>query len=333
MIFMATSRRLRNGVFGDEEESRRRFRYQINYDGRPRGQDGFETVSLAAFKRAVLAELNRLKNEEGVSTPKVGIYLHGYNNDYHDSIDEIVDLEKTMEEELGYAPVIIGFSWPSSGQTAYYLSDREEVRDSVPAFTRFLRDMNQFMTENETDCFSTTYCVVHSMGNYMLRKGLEYLSDNLGTPVGRLLFAETIMIGADLASADVQRGGKGSVIGQFSRRVHIYYSRHDRALKASSAKRFGGDRLGRHGPTSFEDLMDNAVAVDCKEFANSESMKGLLDRAEQQVLVHSSYRYHPRILKDIVSVLSSTDRTLIVGREPIPDAGVDRGNHYRLVDL
>ena len=75
-----------------------------------------------------------------------------------------------------------------------YLSDREQVRDSVGAFTRFLLDIDALAASNERDCFSTTFCIAHSMGNYFLRKGLEYLSDQLGSPTGRKLFDETLMM-------------------------------------------------------------------------------------------------------------------------------------------
>ncbi|MEK6204194.1 MAG: alpha/beta hydrolase, partial [Amylibacter sp.] len=46
------------------------------------------------------------------------IFIHGYNNNYQESIDEIVDLEKNLKEIIGYNPIIIGFSWPSSGRTS-----------------------------------------------------------------------------------------------------------------------------------------------------------------------------------------------------------------------
>ncbi|TOQ50659.1 hypothetical protein CGG93_25365, partial [Vibrio parahaemolyticus] len=88
---------------------------------------------------------------------------------------EIVDLEKELSPIVKYSPIIVGFSWPSTGKTLNYLSDREEVRDSVGAFTRFLKDINDFIIKNERDCFSTTFCIAHSMGNYLLRKGMEYL--------------------------------------------------------------------------------------------------------------------------------------------------------------
>lgn len=334
MLFMVTNRRIIGGQYSDEERPNFGFEYQFGFDGGPRGSDGFKHRGKQGFKDALLQELKRLRDQKIANTPKVGIYLHGYNNDYHDSIDEIVDLEAALTPVIGYAPVIVGFSWPSTGLTTNYLSDREEARQSVGAFTRFLLDINDFMSANQTSCFSTTYCIAHSMGNYLLRKGMEYLSDTLGTPVGRMMFSETLLLAPDLASHDIEMDGKGQYITDFSRRVHVYYSRYDRALKASSAKRFGGRRLGRHGIEDYGNLGGNVVAINCERFANSESVaaENLIDRAGKTVSVHSSYRYHPRILQDMAKVMSSIDRDQIDGRRLImDDEDPSLHNHYELV--
>ncbi|HID50247.1 MAG TPA: alpha/beta hydrolase, partial [Chromatiales bacterium] len=222
MLMMVTSRRPRGDDYGDEEQSRYRYDYLYQYRGGPQGRDGFDKRGKRGFEMALLAELNRLREEEGVNTPKVGIYLHGYNNDYQDSIDELVDLHQALTGVVGYAPVLVGFSWPSSGATVDYLADREEVRDSVPALVRFLLDINTFLIRNQRTCFSTSYCIAHSMGNYLLRKGMEYLSDYLGNPEGRLMFSETVMLAPDIASVDIGIDGKGQYIADFSRRVHVY---------------------------------------------------------------------------------------------------------------
>ena len=331
MLFMVTNRRIVDGKYGDEEKPNKRYDYQYAYNRKRRGEDGFEKSGKNGFETALLAELRKLKDEDNISTPKVGIYLHGYNNDYQDSIDEIFDIEKNLEQSYGYFPVIIGFSWPSSGKTPYYLSDRDEVRDSVGAFTRFLLDISDLSTRNEQDCFSTTFCIAHSMGNYLLRKGMEYLSDHLGDPRGRLIFDETILFAPDISSKDIESDGKGRYIADFSRRVHVYYSKHDRALRASSAKRFGGDRLGRHGANDYGNLPGNVVVIDAKKYANSESISGYKDRENKQVSVHSSHRYHENILSDVIQVLSSVDRDQIEGREPVLSENIARTNHYKLV--
>ena len=331
MLFMATNRRIRNGVYGDEERPNFRFEYQYHHKDDPVGSDGFERIGKRGFEVALLREMHRLRDEERVNTPKVGVYLHGFNNNYQASIDEIFDLEKSLTPVIGYSPIIVGFSWPSSGKVKNYLSDREEVRDSVGAFTRFLKDINDFLVINERDCFATTYCIAHSMGNYLLRKGMEYLSDYLGTPKGRKMFDETVMMAPDLASSDIEANGKGRYIARFSRRVHVYYSKYDRALRASSVKRFGGNRLGRHGANNYQNIPSNLVLIDARKYANSDSIKEkeLIDRTGEEVSVHSSHRYHPDILSDAVKVLSSIDRDLIPKRERVdPENGLR--NHYIL---
>lgn len=336
MLLMVTSRRpkRRGDGYDDEEQSGYGYHYLYDYAGGQPGADGFREKNKTGFESALLGELTRLKREQGISTPKVGIYLHGYNNDWQESIDEVVDLHGALTPLVGYQPVLVGFSWPSSGKTKKYLADREEARDSVPAFVRFLRDIHDFLLEHERDCFATSYCIAHSMGNYLLRKGMEYVSDYLGTPVGRTMFNETVLLAPDLASKDIEQDGKGNYIADFSRRVHVYYSKHDRALKASSAKRFGGNRLGRHGADDYANLPSNVVIINAEKYANSEETQGLKDRRGKQVSVHSSHRYHPKILEDVVHVLSSIDRTLIPTRREVrkveerPDLAP---NHFELI--
>ncbi len=332
MISMVTSRRCSKGQYGDEEQSHYGFDYLFEHLNADPGSDGFEKKGKRDFETALLESLLTLRDQHGVSTPKVGVYLHGYNNNWQDSIDELVDLHAALTPTIGYPPVLVGFSWPSSGKTLNYLADREEVRDSAPAFTRFLRDIHEFLVKNERDCFSTSFCIAHSMGNYLLRKGMEYLSDHLGTPLGRKMFDETVLLAPDLASKDLENDGKGAYIAHFSRRVHVYYSRHDRALRASSAKRFGGNRLGKHGADDYENLPSNVVFVNAEKYANTDSVKeaALQDRLGEEVSVHSSHRYHPKILADIQHVLSSRDRELIPTRKAEPKTEQPRANHYTL---
>ena len=336
MLLMVTNRRIQGGKYSDEEQVNYGFDYLYDYKAGASGADGFSGKGKRGFEVALLREMLRLKNAAGVNTPKVGIYLHGFNNNWPESIDELVDLHAALEPIVGYPPILVGFSWPSAGRTVEYLADREEVRDSVPAFTRFLRDINDFLVRNERDCFATTFCIAHSMGNYLLRKGMEYLSDHLGTPVGRSMFNETVMLAPDLSSSDIERNGKGRYIAEFSRRVHVYYSRFDRALRASSAKRFGGNRLGRHGADDYANLRSNVVLVNAAKYANPDSVDtaNLRDRNGDKVSVHSSHRYHPAILTDVLHVLSSVDRDVIPTRKETtktPDRPNLPSNHFDLL--
>ena len=73
------------------------------------------------------------------------------------------------------------------------------------------------------------------------------------------------------------------------------------------------------------------IAVNAKKYANKDSIAGTNDRLGKQVSVHSSHRYHKKILKDVTEVLSSIDRDQIQGREAVISDESPMTNHYRLV--
>ena len=57
------------------------------------------------------------------------------------------------------------------------------------------------------------------------------------------------------------------------------------------------------------------------------------DRRGKSVSVHSSHRYHPKILDDVACVLSSIDRDLITTRvadRKLPADSPMMENHYKL---
>lgn len=331
MLLMVTNRRIRNGKYDDEEQSRHRFDYLSDYNFASIGSDKFNKKGKKAFEIEMLKELNNLQDIHQISRPKIGIYIHGYNNSYQESINELFDLEKNFEDVLGYKPILIGFSWPSSGKFTHYLSDREEVRDSVGAFTKFLVDVNEFITRNAVQCFSTSFIIAHSMGNYLLRKGMEYLSEDLGWPSERNIFNETVMIAPDIEAEAIEKNGKGKHIAKLSRRVHVYYSKHDDVVLASRIKHLFENRLGRHGAEDYQNLDRNVVAINSNKYANESKLTNLRTRDGRDVSVHSSYKYEPHILKDIVFVLSGIDRDEIPNRDKIIDPeNKFKHNHYRL---
>ena len=329
MLFMVTNRQIVGGKYGNDGMPGHKYECQYEHINGQRREDGFARKDKNGFKIALLTELERLR-DSGNSVPKVGLYLPGYNNDYQDGIDEIFDLEKHLTTVLGHPPIIVGFSWPSSGKVRHYRSDKDEVRDSVGAFSRFIKELNGFVGKHEKDCFSSTFCIAHSMGAYLLRKGLGYLSGNLGDPKCRALFDETILLAPDLDADSLGKNKKGRYIGHFSRRVHVYYSKHDWALKWAR-KKLRSRRLGRHGAENYDNLEENIVVVDAKKYANEESIEGIKDRWNSQVNVHSSHRYHPEILADVVQVMRSIDRDLIPNRQLVQREDTTLHNHYELV--
>lgn len=314
-------------------------------------------LSNTGFYKTLLEEFNRLTREPECRpplSPKVIVYVHGYNNGYQESIDEIFDLrESLMEHGYEYRPIIIGFSWPASSNIFKYRRDRKKVLASVCAFAKFLGDL-KLVFSNPGDLVT----MGNSTGCYMLRMGFEEYANTYAHIMATTIasegggstdvFGETLLLSADIVAKDIEKDGKGKDIIEYSRCVHVYYSKYDRVLAWSRWLRTfwlptakNRKRLGKNSEKAidYNNLDPNSVVViNTEEYAKKKSMKAqridekrIRDKKGKKVkAVHLAHRYHPRIIWDIVQVISGIKpASSIAGRTDLdPASGLQ--NHYKL---
>lgn len=210
-------------------------------------------------------------------------FVHGFNNNFEDTIKRAWKLGKV------YGVEVIPFSWPANGGgvkgVSAYLSDKRDAQASVGAFGRCLEKIRDYLAEIHSDalrairaeaerrfprdaeqrdsfvakrfrqvCPFTVNMMLHSMGNYLLKK-------SLGTsayPAGDVIFDNIIM-----AAADTNAEGHDEWVDrlQVRNRIFITINQDDVALNASRIKPGAEqkDRLGRC-PTGLDS--GKAVYVD-----------------------------------------------------------------------
>jgi esterase/lipase superfamily enzyme len=325
MRYMITNRKRRKDGFANDNEPGGRIHYLLSQKDKPSGRD-FKEASPDAFAdavtRALLAEQKVLTRRYGLErdlpgTPKVRpvlcLYVHGYNNDFDEAVQEYVELDqeigRTAEDET-YRGVQVGFTWPSAGRVTGYPHDRREAVDSILGLYNLLREFKR-ITE-QRNCIAETAVIAHSMGNYVLEETLSYLADEIGDPPGGGLIDQTLMVAADVDNDILQPGGLGEAIANFSYWVTVYFSRHDDTLRKSQRlKHKGKRRLDRNGPEDYGQLRDNVGALDCRNLA-TDAQANRYDTS-----VHSCYRRVPGILRDMQLTMAGLDREIIPGRQPI----------------
>lgn len=300
MLFAVTNRRSRGATFLAEPAP------VLTYLS---GQ-GLAERGAPAFRRALLAEL-RARVAAGAQ-PVIVMVLHGYNNGW----DEARELFERIEVGLrpsdqpapdGWAeapgPVVVGFSWPSEGRLAGYLDDRGAARASAEPLARLLLDAMSFLDQER--CPARLAILAHSMGSYLLSLACSLAWELKGRPSDFNVLAEAVMIAPDLDANVFEPGNTAGPIAALARRVTVYYSRHDEALLASSAKRAGvtGARLGRQGPDPLR-MPNNVVAVDASAYVTPGAPGGS----------HSAYFYVPTVIKDLQAVFAGVDRDEVTTR-------------------
>lgn len=290
--------------------------------------DSDSKAALRDFVKQVQAELkNRakiLKSKAGridradiPPKPSLVVYAHGYNNDWTDALEEYCELRRNFHQTLGAQEyedqcLTVLFTWPSAGKTLAYLEDRDDARASYPAVSNMVHLLFQ-VTNNLEDCISNVCVIAHSMGNYVFREALTALAGSPRAPAGTFI-DQFVSIGADIGNTSLEPNGKGFGIVRFSNRVSVFFTPADSTLSKSKRKN-GRPRLGRTLSQGFRTTPGNVLFVDCREWANKDSLQELFGKRAPSV--HSSYRSVPAILSDMYYTLSGIDREMIPARKSI----------------
>ncbi|KAB7610368.1 alpha/beta hydrolase [Amylibacter sp. SFDW26] len=214
--------------------------------------------SVSPFKSAV-----RKSNRSKPNGEEVVVFIHGYNNNFAESLYRMAQISADME--LKSTPIL--YAWPTTESTVEYLHDRDSVL--------FARDGLQTLLQQIANTGAKRILLVaHSIGSSLLLETLRQVSISKDQTV---LNTE---IGVVMISPDVD----GTVFEmQLSRIKHvpepfvIFSDDGDVALKVTSFLTGRRERLGlvtndaflkKHGVTvidlsDFEDgdLLNHSVAI------------------------------------------------------------------------
>jgi esterase/lipase superfamily enzyme len=103
--------------------------------------------------------------ERAVGLPKIGIYVHGFNNTFPESLFRLAQMAKAT----GSQAVPILFSWPSDGTIAGYGADR----DSVMYSRDYLADLLLGVTRRRAK--GDVLLLGHSMGAWLATEAVRQL--------------------------------------------------------------------------------------------------------------------------------------------------------------
>lgn len=251
------------------------------------------------------------------------VFVHGFNVSFMEGLEAGALLAATIEQDIN----LVVFSWPSDGKKVpwmSYYSDREDARASGPALARAylkLFDFVEGLREEERRaqleagqeeiartelCLRCIHLLAHSMGNYVLRHGVQAIRAKDPRKMVRM-FDQVIMAAADEDDDTFEREDKLRILPTLARRITVYHNQYDRALVISDRTKANPDRLGSEGPNMLDMLPKKVVIVDCSEIAEA---------ADPQAR-HTYFIRSPEVSADINGVLRDIDNRNIGSREEI----------------
>ena len=252
------------------------------------------------------------------------VFIHGFNVSFLDALTAGALLASTLPDTLK----LIVFSWPSDGLAIPYMSyysDREDARASGPALARaylklfdFVKDLREAEVAAAEEagadspppsrvlCDRCIHVLAHSMGNYLLRNGIQAIRVKEPLKMVRM-FDQVIMAAPDEDDDTFECDDKLRVLPTMARRITVYHNRRDRALVISDKTKANPDRLGSEGPRMLDLLPKKVIIVDCARIAGP----------ADPLIFHSYYIHSRSIAKDISAVLADKEDDKIGNREEI----------------
>ena len=243
----------------------------------------------------------------------VTLFVHGYNNDWKDAAKRYQQITDDLYLGAGGLGLCILFTWPSNGQTAHYLADRDDARASGQALSKvfnLLYDQAMLMQQKAADgtgvCKAKVSVIAHSMGNWVFQNALKYTWERYNKPLLLSMINQCVMVAADVDN-DLFAGGEAvgdsaaEGMANLCYRITALYSGKDSVLGVSAGlKHFGKRRLGRSGLAMDTTEPDNVWDFDCS---------ALFKAGEKEI--HSAYFWTPKIQRVLKAVLQGYDRDII----------------------
>ncbi len=139
----------------------------VEWPGRPPGDPERDFVTLRV-DRMDLAEAGRGSTPVSRTTPghKVLIFVHGYNTRFEEAVYRFAQI--VHDAGVNVAPVL--FTWPSGGNVADYVYDRDSAMYSRDAFETVLTAL---VANPNVGSISI---LAHSMGNYLTVETLRQMA-------------------------------------------------------------------------------------------------------------------------------------------------------------
>lgn len=190
-----------------------------------------KTLSAEEFYR----EISRGRAARQSQETDVGVFVHGFNFNFQESLFRIVQ----MSADVNVEGVPVLFAWPSQAALTGYLADKESVTYSRDYLAELLTNLTANRQKRRVTLFG------HSMGGWLVAESLRQLKlSGRGDVLARL----NVLLAAPDIDVDVFER-QMAVIGPMSPPLTILVSKDDRALRASQFLA-GNTRIGALDITS-----------------------------------------------------------------------------------
>lgn len=264
------------------------------------------------------AELYRAMDTTGRDTL---IVIHGCSHPFSKFMNtlSLVD-DGYVSPTFAKVGHIIGFSWCARGDLKKYDDDTKDAIASGATLHSFLSELIKFVqtalsSDDDRNAFyQRLNLVAISMGNLILEECMKLFAKEKPLRI----FNEVLHAAADIDAEAYEPGRPLTLLLNYARRVHVYFTGLDVVLAASElVEHSGKDRLGRYGRTPHTVKDDCLIYVDASwPIARAPLIPDELANHDElgYPTVHSYFVKVKTVKRDALQIFKHLDTDDIAGR-------------------
>ncbi|WP_298836446.1 alpha/beta hydrolase [uncultured Roseobacter sp.] len=258
------------------------------------------TISQADWLSQVRAEAD---------TNEITIYVHGFNTRQSDMLRRLGKIRKGLRDK-GYRGALIAWDWPSEGGIFSYDHDRNRAKET--AHFMFSDGILPLLNASPRPKINL---IAHSMGAYVVLRGLSVFDDAAGPGSGAWKVNEVTFASADVARKWLGKGAwAGLLLRHRCKRFTNYYSENDRVLPISAFTDGFRKRAGRDGlPAATE---TNQIDVSC----GAQFLRDVSPGKRSKARSHRWWFESDTFYRDLRLTIDGTAADAMPTRDPGPGA-------------
>ncbi len=234
-------------------------------------QDKVKMVNLVDPRRSANKAISMKNFEDSIRGKHVVILIHGYNNTFEKICDAYLRVTSQMVINKVPHDMVIGLIWPGGNKKLYYWSAKRRAAQLSKRIGKLLTNISKSASQVDI--------IAHSLGCFLTLNALKTTTASM---------RNIYLMAAAVGNYTLTKGRPFANAVKPSSATFIFTSEDDDILKISFPIGEGGDyALGFTGPVPADEVVDNAITVNCS--GNPDPMK------------HSSYSRRTEIFQFISS--------------------------------
>lgn len=216
--------------------------------------DRIKVINLVDPRPANNSTMSNQTFKSKIKNKHVVLLIHGYNNTFQRVCDAYLRITNQLITNKVPFDIVVGYVWPGGSEKLYYWSAKKRAMQLSSRIGKLIKEISKEAKQVDI--------IAHSLGCFLTLKALQTTHQSE--------IRNIYLMAAAIANYKLSKGLPFSNAVKRARTVFIFKSTDDDVLKISfPIGEWGDAALGYSGPRPFDQVVKNALTINCSNLPDT----------------------------------------------------------------